>query len=103
MAQAAYGIFICWCIMKKPVIFSCRELLETPLPRPKRIAIGAGLRFDILSRDRYKCQLCGLMAEDDVELEVDHKIPVAKGGTNDPDNLWTLCTTCNSGKSDKDL
>jgi 5-methylcytosine-specific restriction endonuclease McrA len=31
-------------------------------------------------------------------LEVDHKIPVAKGGRNEIENLWALCFECNRGK-----
>lgn len=56
-------------------------------------------RFRIFSRDRYKCQLCGRTAADgDVVLEVDHKKPRSKGGTNRDENLWTLCFDCNRGK-----
>jgi 5-methylcytosine-specific restriction endonuclease McrA len=36
-------------------------------------------------------------------LEIDHRIPRAKGGSDDPSNLWTLCFDCNRGKSDSDL
>jgi 5-methylcytosine-specific restriction endonuclease McrA len=63
-----------------------------------------GERFKILRRDDYQCQLCGRTAEEDgVKLHVDHKVPKAKGGTNDPDNLWVLCKDCNLGKGTKSL
>lgn len=58
------------------------------------------LRFRILKRDGYRCQLCGQNAQDGVKLEVDHKHPRSKGGTDDPTNLWTLCFDCNRGKRD---
>ena len=86
------------------------EQLMKPLGAPvdtarmgsyKRINISKTLRFDILVRDDFKCQTCGRTLRDGVSLEVDHKMPVSKGGTNSPDNLWTLCNVCNSGKSDK--
>jgi 5-methylcytosine-specific restriction protein A len=32
------------------------------------------------------------------DLTVDHKVPKARGGTDDPDNLWALCRACNSTK-----
>lgn len=67
----------------------------------KRIGISKTMRFDILVRDDFKCQTCGRTLRDGVSLEVDHKMPVSKGGTNSIDNLWTLCNVCNSGKSDK--
>jgi len=59
--------------------------------------MGARRRFLILKRDGYKCQLCGVTAEG-ARLHVDHRIPRANGGTNAPENLWTLCETCNLGK-----
>ena len=61
------------------------------------------LRYRILRRDKYRCQLCGSMASDGAQLEVDHRVPVAKGGKTTPENLWTLCHPCNNGKSDSDL
>lgn len=71
-------------------------------------ALGAGhitpaLRFRILRRDSYRCQLCGRSAADGTTLEVDHKTARAKGGSNHPSNLWTLCRECNAGKSDDEL
>jgi len=67
--------------------------------KPKRKAISKKLRLLILERDGYRCCLCGRSAKE-TKLEVDHKIPVAKGGTDSLNNLWTLCIDCNRGKSD---
>jgi hypothetical protein len=64
----------------------------------KRKPISAKKRFDILERDNFTCQSCGAKQSDDVLLEVDHIKPVSKGGTNDIDNLVTLCYKCNRGK-----
>lgn len=71
--------------------------------KAKRLGFTKSQRFAIFKRDHYRCQICGSYASDDLTLEVDHKIPVAKGGTNEPENLWTLCFDCNRGKSDSDL
>lgn len=57
------------------------------------------LRFAILERDDFTCQYCGATAPS-VPLEVDHRIPVAAGGTDDWDNLVTACWPCNRGKGD---
>lgn len=57
-------------------------------------------RARILKRDGSICQMCGAGIEDGVKLHVDHRVPRAKGGTSDDDNLWTLCHMCNGGKSD---
>lgn len=63
-----------------------------------REGIGARLRYMILERDEFRCRTCGQGPEDGVKLEVDHKISVSKGGTNDPANLRALCFRCNRGK-----
>jgi 5-methylcytosine-specific restriction endonuclease McrA len=56
-----------------------------------------------MKRDGYRCQLCGNSQEGGAKLHIDHRTPLAKGGSNEDDNLWTLCEDCNLGKSDRDL
>lgn len=68
--------------------------------RSVRIQISNALRFEILVRDRYTCQYCGAKAPD-VQLEIDHKIPVSRGGKNTIENLITSCWDCNNGKGNK--
>jgi hypothetical protein len=60
-------------------------------------------RFRILKRDNYRCTLCGHAADEGARLEVDHIIARAKGGTNDDNNLHTLCFGCNRGKRTESL
>lgn len=62
--------------------------------------ISNALRFEVFQRDRHTCQYCGRRAPY-VELEVDHLIPVARGGTDAVENLITSCRECNSRKSAK--
>ena len=69
----------------------------------KRAAVSKRMRFAILSRDGFRCQLCGKTQVDGVSLEVDHKTCVARGGASTDDNLWTLCHDCNNGKSDSNI
>jgi hypothetical protein len=74
------------------------------LPRSKNSQkLSTSLRYDILARDQYTCQDCGAKASDGARLEVDHKVPRSKGGSNDASNLVTLCSDCNHGKSDKTI
>lgn len=61
------------------------------------------LRQKIMKRDNYTCQLCGKYMPDEVGLQVDHIIPVAKGGKTVQSNLRVLCSKCNGSKSDKVL
>ena len=68
----------------------------------QRKILTPSLRYDILKRDNFKCVICGRTPKKDgVTLHVDHIIPVSKGGKTVPENLRTLCSICNLGKSDK--
>jgi hypothetical protein len=51
----------------------------------------AELADAIRKRDGYRCTQCGAT---DVELHVHHVVPLSQGGSNDPDNLTTLCDAC---------
>lgn len=62
------------------------------------MAVSRRLRFEVLKRDRHRCFYCGQRAPD-VPLTVDHVIPTALGGTDDPSNLVAACADCNGGKS----
>lgn len=64
--------------------------------------INLRLRFRVLQRDNFKCCACGASPANDqsVVLHVDHIVPWSKGGETVIDNLQTLCSKCNLGKSD---
>ena len=64
--------------------------------------INLRLRFRVMQRDNFKCCMCGASPAKDpsVELHIDHIVPWAKGGETTFDNLQTLCSKCNLGKSD---
>jgi hypothetical protein len=67
-----------------------------------RIAIGKSARFEVFDRDKFTCQYCG-RCPPEVQLVIDHIIPVSKGGGNEPENLRTSCAACNAGKSNKPI
>ncbi len=91
---------------KKPNAFQkvVRSFLRSlvgakPASSYQRQSISKSLRYRVLERDGFKCVVCGRSANSpNVELQVDHIIPVSKGGTNRFENLRTLCTDCNLGK-----
>jgi hypothetical protein len=62
------------------------------------MAVSKRLRFEILKRDQHTCRYCGGKSPD-VVLTVDHVVPIALGGGDDPGNLITACKDCNAGKS----
>jgi ATP adenylyltransferase len=63
--------------------------------------VSGTLRYEVLKRARFRCELCGVSA-DVRALEVDHIVPRVRGGKDDPDNLQALCYSCNSMKRDRD-
>lgn len=67
-----------------------------------RKQVSTRQRFEIFKRDGFICQYCGNHPPS-VILHVDHIVPVSKNGTNDMDNLITLCSKCNLGKSNISL
>ena len=64
----------------------------------ERKNISKKLRFEVYKRDNFTCQYCGRKAPD-IVLNIDHIVPVSKGGTNEILNLITSCFDCNNGKS----
>lgn len=71
--------------------------------RIKKLHISKSMRYDVFSRDNFRCRLCGASpaADPKVLLQVDHIIPKSKGGSADISNLQTLCSSCNYGKGAK--
>lgn len=67
----------------------------------ERAKVTSSLRYDVIQRDGGRCRLCGRSAADGVTLEVDHIVPISKGGKTAYANLQTLCKDCNRGKSAK--
>lgn len=64
-----------------------------------RKALSKRLRFEVFKRDGFVCRYCGAQPPG-VLLVIDHIVPLARGGTDDPMNLQTACEACNQGKSD---
>ncbi len=58
------------------------------------------LRLVVFTRDNFTCRnpLANPTCTVSKNLSVDHIVPVAKGGTDDLENLQTLCLACNSKK-----
>lgn len=54
-------------------------------------------------RDDYTCQKCGYRNERTTRLEAHHIVPQSQGGTDDLDNLLTLCSRCHDFAPDHDF
>ena len=55
-------------------------------------------RFALLQSAGFRCHYCGRTAAE-TGLHIDHVVPLAQGGTNDPGNLVVACKDCNLGKA----
>ena len=71
--------------------------------KEQRALMTSRLRQKIKERDNYTCKVCGnsIHVEPNLLLEIDHIIPVSKGGATVEENLQTLCWRCNRTKGDK--
>lgn len=94
--------------MTEETIIGLIEALEGKLSasaftKEQRALMTSKLRDHIKKRDNYTCCQCGnsIYAEPNLLLEIDHIIPVSKGGCTVEENLQTLCWKCNRAKSNK--
>jgi len=71
-------------------------------PRIHGRCVSPSKRWAVFERYGFKCVYCGKTAQE-TTLEIDHVIPVSKGGTNSQHNLVTACPDCNLGKGAKKL
>ncbi len=96
---------------RRALIVMCEEKIEQYLEkrgdtvwehRTKSAGYISGtIRYDVLKRAKFRCELCGISAGDRA-LEVDHIVPRNWQGTDDPSNLQALCYSCNAMKRDRD-
>ncbi len=84
---------------KSGTFYNDREIWDA-ICRVERGKVSNKMRFSIYARDGYKCRKCGV-SDRYADLEIDHIIPIAKGGKSTYDNLQTLCHECNKEKGDR--
>lgn len=65
----------------------------------KRKNFSSGQRLKIYRKTEGHCYLCGDFVDFD-SFEIEHKVPISKGGTNDLSNLFCSCHCCNTIKHD---
>lgn len=78
-----------------------RLKVESSTKHKTKRDINWRLRFLVLRRDNFKCKACGRSPATDpkIVLHVDHIKAWANGGETVLENLQTLCSKCNIGKS----
>lgn len=67
------------------------------MKRVTRQKMSPALRQEVYESDGFACVICGTSEN----LEIDHIIPVSKGGTDDRINLQTMCAHHNRKKGNR--
>jgi len=80
-------------IVKRGLSIWDYRLLDTP--------VSGNVYYEVMKNSGGRCALCGV-TKDERPLNVDHIIPLSRGGKSTKDNLQVLCSRCNRTKSNKD-
>lgn len=75
-----------------------RKISEGPFYEPFYPEDWPDIRREILKRDLKMCLYCG-----DIATQVDHILPVTRGGGHTPNNLASACGYCNKSKGNRDF
>jgi len=69
------------------------------IPEQKTIkrSVSESKKKFVASQQKWLCKRCGETLN--ASYEVDHRIPLYKGGTNDISNLEALCRNCHGQKT----
>lgn len=89
---------------EKTVFFDTRSKLIKPKKKRTNRTANLRQRFRVMKRDNFRCVLCGSSPANKpgCELHIDHVVPWSQGGETVEENLRTLCSDCNIGRSNKE-
>ena len=89
--------------LEKLIFYLNDEIKFRKSNKGQRALMTSALREKIKIRDNFSCKKCSLSINDEKNLllEIDHIIPISKGGLTSEDNLQTLCWRCNRSKGSK--
>lgn len=73
---------------------------QTDTSTKNKRAVSESTKKLIAAKQQWRCALCGRLLDE--TYEVDHIIPLYKGGTNDPSNLMALDPICHRKKTNAD-
>ena len=90
------------------IIYDTKALEDLPLyeigkldPQREKELRDAAFAKAQTPQGTYRCACCGLEAASRVPFQVDHILPMNKGGKSVPENLQILCRSCNGRKGDQ--
>ena len=65
--------------------------------KPNHRAVSGITKKIVASNQQWRCNICKSIL--DYTYEIDHNIPLFKGGTNELNNLQALCRNCHGKKT----
>ena len=98
VGMSSQRVSVCLKALEKKRFLTLAPKRPADVSRTRR-KMSATKMLRVFARNDYRCVQCG--SRDN--LTVDHIVPWSKGGTNEMDNLQTLCRSCNSSKGTKGL
>lgn len=72
------------------------DTVSLPRKPTRRKSLSIAVKKFVFGRDGNKCRYCGAT---EGELHIDHIVPLARGGSDEPENLCVACKPCNSSKN----
>lgn len=77
-------------------------MMKTRIKRRKKVVVSHEWRSIVIKRDGVNCYLCRKTLQL-FYIEMDHAVPLSRGGRHHMDNLRVICSRCNTRKSNKFL
>ncbi|MCP4293738.1 MAG: HNH endonuclease [bacterium] len=91
VSEADYEQALCDCQIE---VSDCGDVKTNTQTRRNKTSIPPATRRRVLANARHKCETPG--CSNTRFLEIHHTVPRKNGGTNDPENLKCLCSSCHS-------
>jgi hypothetical protein len=79
---------------------TCKSMDHTYKHRARTRIAGVTRRMEIIERDNFCCYICDIKL-DIKEIELDHLIPVSKGGNSSSENVAVSCMNCNRARGNR--
>jgi len=82
------------------VLKATLERVSDFLRSPSKRAVSSRTKKTVAARARWRCEACREIVN--ANYEIDHTVPLFRGGSNDVSNLQCLCPDCHRDKTAAD-
>ena len=85
----------------KPKVDPSKNKDDFIIKTQRRITFSTSFRLNLFLKRKGLCSDCSLKIDAGKAWDIDHVLPLALGGTNEPKNLQILCKPCHRSKTTK--